>query len=57
MVTEFVYQIPKLVKFVEKNGSPAEKMITAIDRGILELKSAISNLQCLVEAIQEKLHE
>jgi len=45
------------VKFVEKNGSPDEKMVTAIDRGILELKSAISNLQCFVEAIQEKLHE
>jgi len=57
MITEFVYQIPKLVKFVEKNGSPDEKIITAIDRGILELKSAISNLRCLVEAIQEKLHE
>jgi len=57
MVTEFVYQILKIVKFVEKNGSLDEKMVTAVDRGILELKSAISNLQCLVEAIQQKLHE
>ena len=45
------------MKFVDKNGSHGERVVTAIDRGILELKSAIFNLQRLVEAIQEKLNE
>jgi len=45
------------VKFVDKNGSHGERVVTAIDRGILELKSAIFNLERLVEAIQEKLNE
>lgn len=44
-----------LVKFVDRNGPSDERMITTVDHGILELKSAISSLRNVVEAIQTKI--
>lgn len=34
-----------------------DRVITAVDRGILELKSAILNLQHQIDAVQTKMDE
>ncbi|KAF8911959.1 hypothetical protein CPB84DRAFT_1760878 [Gymnopilus junonius] len=47
----------EIIKFVDKSASLEERTITAVDRGILELKSAIHNLGAQVEAIQSKIEE
>ena len=42
---------------MDKNVAPDERTITAVDRGILELKSAIRNLQLQVDLVQRKIDE
>ncbi|KAF5331073.1 hypothetical protein D9619_005898 [Psilocybe cf. subviscida] len=46
-----------VTKSVNKNAAPDERMITAIDHGILELKSAIRNLHMQVDLVQRKIDE
>ncbi|KDR73493.1 hypothetical protein GALMADRAFT_251201 [Galerina marginata CBS 339.88] len=45
------------IKFVDKDAPVEERRITAVDRGIVELKNAIRNLQAQVEALQSKIEE
>ncbi|KAF8798155.1 hypothetical protein BYT27DRAFT_7124098 [Phlegmacium glaucopus] len=46
-----------IIKFVEAHALPELRVITAVDRGILELKSAIHNLHTQVEVLQSKIDE
>lgn len=47
----------QIIKFIDRQSSTEERMITAVDRGILELKSAIRNLHIQVDSIQTKMDE
>ncbi|KAF8969851.1 hypothetical protein BDZ97DRAFT_1792981 [Flammula alnicola] len=47
----------EIIKFVDKNAPAEERMITAVDRGILELKNAIWNLRVQVESLQSKMDD
>ncbi|KAF8163455.1 Snf7-domain-containing protein [Crassisporium funariophilum] len=46
-----------VIKFIDKYASAEQHEITAVDRGILELKSAIRNLRVQVESLQSKMDE
>ena len=46
-----------MIKFVEVHASPELRTITAVDRGILELKGAIHNLHTQVEILQSRIDE
>ncbi|PPQ63058.1 hypothetical protein CVT24_005913 [Panaeolus cyanescens] len=47
----------EVIKFVDSSTSVEDRTITAVDRGILELKTAIRNLNAQVEALQRKINE
>ncbi|KAF9527003.1 Snf7-domain-containing protein [Crepidotus variabilis] len=47
----------EIIKFVESAASAEERTITAVDRGILELKTAIRNLDAQIESLQSKVDE
>jgi charged multivesicular body protein 7 len=51
MVLKFVVQT---IKFVDGAGSST---ITVVDRGILELKTAVHNLRAQVDALHFKIDE
>ncbi|KIY43493.1 hypothetical protein FISHEDRAFT_8490, partial [Fistulina hepatica ATCC 64428] len=46
-----------VIKFVETTASPVERIITAVDRGVLELKAAVSNLHKQIDDIQKRMEE
>lgn len=45
-----------MIKFLVNDKSPLHE-INAVDRGILELKSAVDNLHAQVEGLQHKIDE
>ncbi|KAK0228639.1 hypothetical protein IW262DRAFT_1429256 [Armillaria fumosa] len=45
----------ELIKFIDKDATPETWRITAVDRGVLELKSAVTNLRDQIEALQKKI--
>lgn len=45
----------ELIKFIDKDATPESWRITAVDRGVLELKSAVANLHDQIEALQKKI--
>lgn len=45
-----------MIKFIVDDKSPLHE-INAVDRGILELKSAVDNLHVQVEGLQHKINE
>lgn len=45
-----------MIKFIVADKSPLHE-INAVDRGILELKSAVDNLHAQVEGLQHKIDE
>lgn len=45
-----------MIKFVETDESPSFEF-SAVDIGILELKSAVENLQGQVDSLQSKISE
>ena len=45
----------KAIKFIDINEPPETQEINAVDRGILELKTAVANVHSQVEGIQEKI--
>jgi charged multivesicular body protein 7 len=45
----------QVVKFVDSSVALEDRVITAVDHGILELKSAIFNIQHQIDAIQIKV--
>jgi hypothetical protein len=47
----------KVIKFVDRDAPPEARQITAVDRGILELKSAVENMHAQVNGIQHKIDE
>lgn len=47
----------QIIKFVQQTIPIGERVITAVDRGILELKTAIRNLHTQVESLQDKMDE
>ncbi|KAF9454637.1 hypothetical protein P691DRAFT_754563 [Macrolepiota fuliginosa MF-IS2] len=47
----------EVVKFIDSTTPHDERIITTVDRGILELKSAISNMQRQVDGIHRKMDE
>lgn len=47
----------QVIKFVEGSTVPGERIITSVDHGILELKSAIHNLQHQIDSVQRKIDE
>jgi len=46
-----------IIKFVARNAPSGERSITAVDRGLLELKSAVKHLQAQVDGLQLKINE
>lgn len=49
--------ILQVIKFVDKATQLEEQTVTAIDHGILELKTAISKLHTQVDALHSKIDE
>ncbi|CAA7271563.1 unnamed protein product [Cyclocybe aegerita] len=47
----------EIIKFVDASASLDGRTITAVDRGIVELKSAVHNLQAQVDSLQNKIDE
>ncbi|KAJ3509631.1 hypothetical protein NLJ89_g5120 [Agrocybe chaxingu] len=47
----------EIIKFVDSSASSDERTITAVDRGIVELKSAVHSLQTQVDSLQNKIDE
>ncbi|KAK0483728.1 hypothetical protein IW261DRAFT_1464826 [Armillaria novae-zelandiae] len=45
----------ELIKFIDKDATPETWRITAVDRGVLELKSAVANLHDQIEVLQKKI--
>ncbi|SJL00495.1 uncharacterized protein ARMOST_03808 [Armillaria ostoyae] len=45
----------EVIKFIDKDATPETWRITAVDRGVLELKSAVTNLHNQIEALQKKI--
>ena len=46
-----------MVKFVGSDADTSAYQITAVDRGILELKTAVRKLEIQIEEIQRKIKE
>jgi charged multivesicular body protein 7 len=49
------YLCVQVIKFVD--ASTERREITAVDRGILELKSAVENMRAQVDSLQQKIEE
>ncbi|KAK0459826.1 uncharacterized protein EV420DRAFT_1675979 [Desarmillaria tabescens] len=45
----------EVIKFIDKDAPPETWRITAVDRGVLELKSAVANLHGQIEGLQKKI--
>ncbi|KAK0210854.1 Snf7-domain-containing protein [Desarmillaria ectypa] len=45
----------EVIKFIDKDAPTETWRITAVDRGILELKSAVANLHDQIEGLQKKI--
>lgn len=52
-----VFIFSKVIKFIDKDAPVEERPITAVDRGILELKTAVKSLQAQVDGLQLKINE
>ncbi|KAL1742383.1 Snf7-domain-containing protein [Schizophyllum fasciatum] len=46
-----------VVKFTDSSLSPAERAITAVDKGVIELRTAIDSLNSQVSALQKRMDE
>lgn len=53
----FIRHIIQVIKFVQLTSSVDEQKVTTVDRGILELKVAVSNLASQINRLQEKIDE
>ena len=47
----------KVVKFIGSDADTSVYHITAVDRGLLELKTAVSRLEAQIEDIQARIKE
>lgn len=47
----------EVIKFVEDTASEAERTVTPVDHGVLDMKNAIAKLQRQVDEIQLKIEE
>ncbi|KJA27470.1 hypothetical protein HYPSUDRAFT_35364 [Hypholoma sublateritium FD-334 SS-4] len=47
----------EIIKFIDKQAPVEERAVTAVDRGILELKSAIRNLTIQVDSLHSKIDD
>lgn len=47
----------QVIKFVDKDAGPQLRGINAVDKGILELKTAVANSHVQIESIQQKIDE
>jgi charged multivesicular body protein 7 len=47
----------KVIKFVSKTSPLVETQVSAVDRGILELKTAITNMHTQIESLHSKMDE
>ena len=46
-----------MVKFVTEYAPPEERVITPVDRGLLELKDAVANMHTQVDAVQARIDQ
>ncbi|EAU88757.2 hypothetical protein CC1G_01130 [Coprinopsis cinerea okayama7 len=44
-----------VIKFVDPSGPSEERTITAVDRGVLELKNAVESVRTQIDALQRKM--
>ncbi|KAF8623494.1 hypothetical protein AX15_006277 [Amanita polypyramis BW_CC] len=47
----------EVIKFVSQSASPEERQISAVDHGILELKTAISHMHMQIDSLHNKIDE
>ncbi|KAI5119736.1 hypothetical protein M0805_008666 [Coniferiporia weirii] len=45
------------IKFVDSSGSSAPRLLTGIDKGILELKTGVENMELQVEEINKRIND
>ncbi|KAF6763991.1 hypothetical protein DFP72DRAFT_956150 [Ephemerocybe angulata] len=46
-----------VIKFVDEDAPAEDRIVTPVDRGILELKSAVQNMHTQVNSLQEKIDQ
>ncbi|KAF4603795.1 hypothetical protein EYR40_000966 [Pleurotus pulmonarius] len=47
----------EVIKFISPSATAEERTITVVDRGILELKTAVENMHKQIESIQRRMNE
>ena len=55
--TSDVYNFLQVIKFIGQTTPLEERTVTSVDRGILELKTAVRNLHAQVDSLHTKVDE